>query len=70
MEIECNVNESGTRDTPQIPSEHHFYYFRFHFLISQWSKHEGCKYEEFAWKNKPILLEIRDHCQRKTLPTN
>lgn len=33
--VECNVNESGARYAPQIPSEHHFYYFHFHFLISQ-----------------------------------
>lgn len=62
--VECNVNESGARDTSQIPSEHHFYYF--HFLISQWSKHEGCKYEEFAWKNKPDLGDQRSLSEENT----
>lgn len=74
--VVCNVNKDDREgldwrtdtSTSQLPFECHFYYF--HFPISQWSKHEGYKNEKK--KIKAILLEIRDHCQRKTqpLPTN
>lgn len=70
--VECNVNESGARDTPQIPSEH---YFHFHFLISQWLKHEDAnmrnlleKINQSSWRSEITVRGKHSHCPQTHFP--